>query len=210
MFPTLFPYGIGAPETKYLAIKISLQSHIQYLLNLEDENHGFSRHHLFPFFMFNLIQRRQICREAKLTISRFSFIKESYILNNICSMDFNNVIENSTSTFEKPRIGNLERQLKATSRHVMAFGSSRGAQREEIFNMINYLGTPSLFFTLNPAVVHHLAISLLCRKEINLHVFYDKNLPNSRDCSIITTMNPKAQTQFVQALMRFPDHITDV
>jgi hypothetical protein len=62
--------------------------------------------------------------------------------------------------------------------------------------MINCLGTLSLFFTLNPTVVHHPAVSLLHGKEINLHVFYDKNLPNSRDRSIITTMNPKAQTQF--------------
>ena len=107
MFPTLFPYGIGASETKHRAIKIFLQSHIQYLLNLEDENHGFSRYQLFPFFMFNLIQRRQICCGAKLTIYHFSFIKESHIIKNIPSMDFNNVIENPTSTFEKPGIGNL-------------------------------------------------------------------------------------------------------
>jgi hypothetical protein len=33
-----------------------LDAHIQYLLNLEDENHKFLTHHLFRFFMFNLIQ----------------------------------------------------------------------------------------------------------------------------------------------------------
>jgi hypothetical protein len=70
--------------------------------------------------MFNLIQRRQICRRAKLAISCSSFIKESQILNNIHSKDFKDVIENPISTFEKPKIGNLIHQLKATSRHVMA------------------------------------------------------------------------------------------
>jgi hypothetical protein len=201
MFPSLFPYGTGAPELQNRTIKISLESHIQYLLNLEDENHKFSTHHLFRFFMFNLKQRRQICRGAKLTISRSSFIKESQILNNIRSKDFKDAIKNPTSAFENPGIGNLVRQLKATSRHVMASGSSRVVQREEIFNMINYFGTPTLFFTINPAVVHHPCISLLCGKEINLDIFYDNNLPNSRDCSILAAMNPKAQVQFVQALV---------
>jgi hypothetical protein len=201
MFPSLFPYGTGAPELQNRTIKISLESHIQYLLNLENENHKFSTHHLFRFFMFNLIQRRQICRGAKLTISRSSFIKESQILNNIRFKDFKDAIKNPTSAFENLGIGNLVRQLKATSRHVMASGSSRVAQREEIFNMINYFGTPTLFFTINPAVVHHPCISLLCGKEINLDIFYNNNLPNSRDCSILVAMNPKAQVQFVQALV---------
>jgi hypothetical protein len=83
----------------------------------------------------------------------------------------------------------------------MAFGSSRAAQREEIFNMINYFGMPTLFFTINPAVVHHPFVSLLCRKEINLDIFYDNNLPNSTFRSILAAMNPKAQVQFVQALV---------
>jgi hypothetical protein len=38
--------------------------------------------------------------------------------------------------------------------------------------MINYLGTPTLFFTINLATVHYLAVSLLYGKEINLHVFF--------------------------------------
>jgi hypothetical protein len=123
------------------------------------------------------------------------------ILNNIRSEDFKDVIKNPTSAFENPGIGNLVRQLKATSRHVMASGSSRAAQCEEIFNIINYFGTPTLFFTINSAVMHHPCVSLLCGKEINLDIFYENNLPNSKDHSILATMNPKAQVQFVQALV---------
>jgi hypothetical protein len=66
----------------------------------------------------------------------------------------------------------------------MAFGSSQAVQQEEIFNMINYVGARALFFTINPTTVHHLAVSLICRKEIKLYVFYDSNLPNSKDRSM--------------------------
>ncbi|HYP43548.1 MAG TPA: DUF6570 domain-containing protein, partial [Candidatus Nitrosocosmicus sp.] len=128
--PTLFPYGVGAPEMQHRTTKISLEAHVQYLLNLDDENHGFLRHHLFPFFMFNLIQRRQICRGARLTVSRTSFVKESQILNNIRSIDFNDVIKDPTTAFQKPGVGYLIRQLKASSKHVMAYGSSRAVQRD--------------------------------------------------------------------------------
>jgi hypothetical protein len=49
IFPSLFLYGTGALELQHRSIKISLNSHIQYLLNLKDENHEFSTHHLFDF-----------------------------------------------------------------------------------------------------------------------------------------------------------------
>jgi hypothetical protein len=45
-------------------MKVSMEAHVKYLMNLGDKNHGFSKHHLFPFFMFNLIQRKFFCLGA--------------------------------------------------------------------------------------------------------------------------------------------------
>ena len=67
--------------------------------------------------------------------------------------------------------------------------------------MINYLGTPTLFFTINPPIVHNSCVSLLCRNDIKLGVFYDRNLLNAREQSILVAMNPKAQAQFVHVLV---------
>jgi hypothetical protein len=52
------------------------------------------------------MQQRQICIGAKSTISCFSFIIESQILNNICCEDFKGIIENPILAFEKLGIGN--------------------------------------------------------------------------------------------------------
>jgi hypothetical protein len=51
MFSTLFPYGIGAPEMQQSIVKIFLDSHIQYFLNLEDETMNFQRTIYFNFYV---------------------------------------------------------------------------------------------------------------------------------------------------------------
>jgi hypothetical protein len=53
----------------------------------------------------------------------------------------------------------------------MAFGSSQTMQRNQIFSMINFIGTLSLFFTLNLKFVHHPLIALLSGQNINLDLF---------------------------------------
>jgi hypothetical protein len=44
-------------------------------------------------------------------------------------------------------------------------------QREEVFNMIHFVGTPTLFFTLSLAYVHHPLVNLLSGKNINFDFF---------------------------------------
>jgi hypothetical protein len=58
----------------------------------------------------------------------------------------------------------------------MVSGSSHARQIDQIFSMINFIGTPNLFFTLNPAFVHHLLLAVLNGRNINLDLFYDKNM----------------------------------
>jgi hypothetical protein len=70
MFPSLFPFEIWwslkwkIDQSKYLYKYIL----IKHLMNLNEIYYKFSKHHLFPFFVFNIIQQRQVCLGAKLTI----------------------------------------------------------------------------------------------------------------------------------------------
>jgi hypothetical protein len=36
-------------------VKLSLQMHVKHLLNLDTNKYAFSKHHLFPFLVFNII-----------------------------------------------------------------------------------------------------------------------------------------------------------
>jgi hypothetical protein len=63
----------------------------------------------------------------------------------------------------------------------MAFGNNCTLEIDQIFNMINFMGPPSLFFTLNPAFVHHQLIVVLIRQQINVGLFYDDNMLNKNE-----------------------------
>ncbi|CAF1580639.1 unnamed protein product [Rotaria magnacalcarata] len=55
LFPTLFPYGCGAPYDSTRPSSVSLNQHIRYLLAYEDQR--FEKHHSFMFVLFNIMQR---------------------------------------------------------------------------------------------------------------------------------------------------------
>jgi hypothetical protein len=76
MFPTIFPFGICVPEMNNKPIKLSLQTRVKHLMNLDEICYQFSKHDLFPFFVFNKIQCKQICLRAKLTLSKSSNMNE--------------------------------------------------------------------------------------------------------------------------------------
>jgi hypothetical protein len=58
----------------------------------------------------------------------------------------------------------------------MASKSNCATQRDQIFSMMNFMGTPSLFFTLNLAFFHHHVLVVLSGQNVNLDVFFNKNM----------------------------------
>jgi hypothetical protein len=94
MFSTLFPFGIGVFKMNNKRIKLSLQTHVKHLMNLDETCYQFSKHHLFPFFVFNIIQRKQIYFGAKLTISKSLNMNERELFNEIKTTDFDDIITN--------------------------------------------------------------------------------------------------------------------
>jgi hypothetical protein len=71
LFPTLFPYGCGAPLDSSRSESVSLTQHVRYLLTYD--NQRFEKHHPFMFVLFNMIQRQQACWNASLMSSRPNF-----------------------------------------------------------------------------------------------------------------------------------------
>ncbi len=91
--------------------------------------------------------------------------------------------------------------IKISNKYVMASRNSCTSEIDQIFNMINFMGTPSLFFTLNLAFVHHQLIVVLIRQKINVGLFYDDNMLNKNEQCRQTTINPKVQAIFVHTLV---------
>jgi hypothetical protein len=63
------------------------------------------------------------------------------------------------------------------------------------------MGTPNLFFTLNPIFFHHPLIVVLIRQKNNLGLFYDDKMLNNNKWCRQATINPRAQAIFVHILV---------
>jgi hypothetical protein len=196
MFSSLFFFGFGVLEMTNIPIKVSLQMHIRHLMNLNGTQYKFSKHHLFPFFVFNVIQIRQICLGPKLPMSKSSNMNKRKLLNKLQPTDFDEIIRNSQNINGNTNINKLLCHIRVSNKYVMASGSSCTTQRDKIFSMVNFMGTPSLFFTLNLAFVHHPFILFLI-DNINLDLFYGNKMLDKNERCKQATMNPKAQAIFV-------------
>jgi hypothetical protein len=73
----------------------------------------------------------------------------------------------------------------------MTSRSNHTTQRDQIFNMINYMATPSFFFTYILAFVYHPLIDVLIGQDINLDVFHDNNMLNKNEICKQATVNLK-------------------
>jgi hypothetical protein len=107
MFPTLFSFRIHVLEMNNKPIKLSLQTHVKHLMNLDETRYQFSKHHIFPFFVFNIIQHRQICLGIKLIVSKSSNMNERELLNEIQTTHFDYIIINSQNINYKKCICSL-------------------------------------------------------------------------------------------------------
>jgi hypothetical protein len=123
------------------------------------------------------------------------------LLNKLQSTNFDEIVKHPQHTNGNINVNRLLQHINVFNKYVMAYGSSRTTQRNIIFNMINYIGIPSLFFTLNLAFVHCPLIDVLIGQDINLDVSYDNNILNKNERCKQTIINPKAQAIFVHTIV---------
>jgi hypothetical protein len=94
-------------------------------------------------------------------------MNEHNLLNNLQSIDFDEIIKNLQNINDKTYVQNILHHIKISKKYVMAFKNSRASQRNQLFSVINFMGASSLLFILNPTFVHHpLAVILIGKKSI--------------------------------------------
>jgi hypothetical protein len=129
MFLNLFRSGINVTEMTNRLVKVSFQLHIKHLMNLDYTKYVFSKHYLFPFFVFNIIQQRQICLRAKLIVLNLSNISEHKLLNNFQLTNFDEIIKNPQNINDKTYVQSLLCHIKISNKYVMASKSSCASQK---------------------------------------------------------------------------------
>ncbi|CAF1498169.1 unnamed protein product [Adineta ricciae] len=203
LYPTLFPYGCGAPQDSSRPIPVSLEQHIRYLLAYDDQR--FEKHHSFMFVLFNIMQRRQACWNATLMASRPYFQNVANDLETLTSKEIETALmsisKQTFSSVENPRINMLMKQIKTVGGNVMGSAYSRAALRTQIHALIFNQGLPSIFMTINPADIHSRVALYFAGVDLDLDKIIPEKIPSTYERAQIIASHPVATARFFNALI---------
>lgn len=88
-YPELYPYGVGYPGATR-KVTVPLQKHLQFALM--HCSRSYSKHSTFMFHVFNIIQRRKSCFQAKLQTRRKDYDRVCDILKDLSHRDIERAI----------------------------------------------------------------------------------------------------------------------
>ena len=203
LFPTLFPYGCGAPCDLSRPVPVPLNQHIRYLLAYEDQR--FEKHHSFMFVLFNIIQRRQACWNASLMASRPYFQVAANDLQTLTSKEIEAALisigEKTFSSVTNPRINMLMRQIRTVGGNVMGSAYSRAALRTQIHALIFNQGLPSIFMTINPADIHSRVALYFAGVDLDLDTIIPETIPSTYERAQIIALHPVATARYFNKLV---------
>ncbi|CAF4403075.1 unnamed protein product, partial [Rotaria magnacalcarata] len=203
LFPTLFPYGCGAPYDSTRPSPVSLNQHIRYLLAYEDQR--FEKHHSFMFVLFNIMQRRQACWNASLMASRPYFQDTATDLQTLTSKEIEAALISATSqTFSSitnPRVNMLMKRIRTVGGNVMGSAYSRASLRTQIHALIFNQGLPSIFMTINPADIHSRVALYFAGVDLDLDTILPEKIPSTYERAQIIASHPVATTRFFNVLI---------
>ncbi|CAF1202328.1 unnamed protein product [Adineta ricciae] len=203
LFPTLFPYGYGAPYDSSRPTEVPLGQHIRYLLAYEDQR--FEKHHSFMYVMFNMMQRRQACWNASLMASRPYFRENATDLQALTTKEVETALINATkhtfSSVTNPRINMLMKHIRAVGGSVMGSAYSRSALRSQIHSLIFNQGLPSIFMTINPADIHSRIALYFAGVDLDLDKILPEKIPSTYERAQIIAAHPVATARYFNVLI---------
>lgn len=203
LFPTLFPYGCGAPYDLLRPTEVPLSQHSRYLLSYEDQR--FEKHHSFIFVMFNVMQRRQACWNASLMASRPYFQETADDLQALTTKEIEAALISATkhtfSLMTNPRINTLVKQIRAVGGNVMGSAYSRSALRTQIHALIFNQGLPSIFMTINPADIHSRIALYFANVDLDLDKILPETIPSTYQRAQIIASHPVATARYFNVLI---------
>ncbi|KAJ7054738.1 hypothetical protein C8F01DRAFT_995256, partial [Mycena amicta] len=160
MFPTLFPYGVGGFEGSRHK-KISMQAHVNYLLDVADRDTRY--HRSFIFVAFNILQRRTAHLKTYLLVQqdRFAAVAEriakltpELVMSVANQLQKDNRDHLNTASDSERKVYDLLGEVQSISAKLPGSNAAKIACRAQIRGYMGLFGMPSLFWTCNPSAVH--------------------------------------------------------
>ncbi|KAJ7585991.1 hypothetical protein C8J56DRAFT_732078, partial [Mycena floridula] len=179
LWPTLFPYGIGMFEDPVRSKAVALKTQVKAYLQLADRR--FQTHLSFPFVMHNILMLRASSYQSRLAVRRAWWPKAMLAMQKIDEITLRTVesalvakrarkdySRYEASTDPEKAVFEMLRYVDCVSGHIEGSNAEIMGMREEIRALSRDSGTPSIFFTLNPADTYNPLCSFMAGKDIDV------------------------------------------
>ena len=187
MFPWLFPHGLGGIGTTSLSHK----EHKHHLLMYH--NKRFQTDINFPFVAFSHKQIMANLTQSFLLADQTRFGDISDRLMNVDWTTLNNLTTQleagehvDTQTDTERQCFQLIRDLDAVSGRMHGSTTSKKYMRNEIWSLINHLGSPSWYITLSLADIQH----PICIYFADTKERFTPNMPSYDNRTRLVCQNP--------------------
>lgn len=194
-FPTLFPYGLGGFEVGR-PLNVPYELHARWALRYGDKR--FRLNHQFVFQIFGVMQKRAICRSARLYVQKNFYLQNETSIRKLKSSDFVQASHEETrkEKISNPVIRELQRHVTAIRIKVQGTDEARRTIRNKIWGTILMFNGPSLWITINPSDIHDPIAQVLTGCDIDLDNFVQNAGPNNKQRAINIAKDPYAAAKF--------------
>ena len=200
-FPTLFPYGLGGFEIER-HVNVPYETHVRWALCYHDRRFRKDPH--FPFQVFGVCQKRQVCRASVLQMKRGSYFQNQNLLSTLTADDLTkaSIEETRGVPFSNPAVRALRSQLKAVKTKVQGSDESRISIRGKIWGTNLLHNPPKIWVTINPADTQDPIAQVMAGAEIDLDHFCKAAGPDSVERAINMASDPFAAAKYFHFMIR--------
>lgn len=206
VFPHLDPWGIGALNHPRCRTRTSFQRQVQHLLQIDDS--PFERDPNFAYICWNILAKAEVNTTMRFRVKdnqRRNIIAD---LLSIPPAVFTELAKKLEIDPRTPASGVLERKamrvmakLRQVSSNLKGSTGSKQFMRNEIRGLMNVLGMPALFVTLNPADVHHPLVRMLAGNEIDPDAILKGDPLDKHTRACLVAKHPAATAQFFDIMI---------
>jgi len=165
--------------------------------NLTGFWYRFRHHEQFPFQVFGVFQKRQVCPSVSLQIQKAAFVQHQDLIRLLRPEHFKQAsreeVEGIPHSHEGVKV--LRQHLRAVRSKIMGSDENRLAMRSKVWSTVVVFNPPSLWITINPSDQDPIA-QVIAGADIDLDRFCATAGPQADERARNMASDPFASAKF--------------
>lgn len=199
-FPTLFPYGRGGIEASKNTP--SYETHVRWTMEYAD--HRFRKDPQYPFQVFGVMQKREVCRSAVIQMRKKHFNKNMALISTLTNKDMEKASQEEAQGIghSNPAMRALRQEMRAIRTRVKGSDESRTSVRYKIWATNLQFNPPIIWLTINPSDTNDPIAQVLTGEEIDLDAFCNTAGPDGNQRAMNIANDPFASAQYFHLIVK--------